>query len=154
MTRSHTATLFEYDRYPYQIGNRDWVQADGPRIHLTEETLQELELLNQSKRFLEINRNFIRPLNYIGVVKAGDVTLQIFPKLFKGDAYHRHKDIIARNVLKMLTVAEDLSIRDIDAADLATEDLDFFEIFVHLFAKNLIQLVKNSQARQYVTRQD
>jgi len=154
LTRSHTATLFEYDRYPYRIDSRDYVQADSLLIHLTEETLQELETLNQSKRFLDIDRNVIRPLNYIGVVKAGNITLQIFPKLFRGDAYLQHKDIIARNVLKMLTIAEDLSIRDIDAADLATEDLDFFEIFVHLFVKNLLPLIKCSQARQYVTRQE
>ncbi|KAF5051004.1 McrBC 5-methylcytosine restriction system component [anaerobic digester metagenome] len=154
LTRSHSATLFEYERYPYHIESRDHVKADGSLIHLTEETLQELETLNQSKRFLEIDRTVIRPLNYIGVVKAGGITLQIFPKLFRGDAYLRHKDIIARNVLKVLTIAEDLSIQEIDAADLATEDLDFFEIFVHLFAKNLIPLVKCSQARQYVTRQE
>ena len=154
LTGSHSATLFEYERYPYRIGNRDSVQPGDPLIYLAEGTLQELETLNRSKRFLEIDRNTIRPLNYIGVVKAGEITLQIFPKLFRGDASFRHRDLIARNVLKMLIIAENLSIREIDVADLATEELDFFEIFVHLFAKNLNKLIKSSRARQYVTRQE
>jgi len=145
-----TATLFEYLRYTYQPADADHYSEDEKTLYLTEGTLDELDKINNTKKFLEIDRKTIKPLNYIGVVKAGDITIQIFPKLFKDGKYEKHKEVIARNLLKMLSYSEKLSIREIDSADLDTEELDFFEIFIYLFAKNLNELIKTTQKREYI----
>ena len=149
------ATLFEYVSYPYKVSREtDSFSIAENALYLTEGTLQELEQLNKTKGFLEIGRKTLRPLNYIGVVMAGDLTIQILPKLFKNDRYEAHKSVIAGNVLKMLSYTESLPITEIDTADIDTEEFEFFEVFVWLFAKNLAELIKSNQVREYVKRSE
>lgn len=148
------ATLFEYVPYLYEPDTSNSFSAEERILCLTEETLQEFEQLNKAKCFLEMGRRTLRPLNYIGVVKVGDLTVQILPKLFKGEDYTRYKRVIAGNVLKMLSYAESLPITEIDIADLDTEEFEFFEVFVWLFAKNLAELIKSHLSREYVTRRE
>ena len=50
----------------------------------------------------------------------------------------------------MLSYSEKLSIREIDSADLDTEENDFFEIFIYFFAKNLNELIKSTQKKEYI----
>ena len=146
-----TATLFEYVTYDVVPSKEtDYYSEKSKAIHLTEETLNELEKINKTIKFLDIGRKTIKPLNYIGVVKTGSVTIEILPKLFKDDRYEKHRAVIARNLLKMLSYSEKLSIREIDSADLDTEELDFFEIFIYFFAKNLNELIKSTQKKEYI----
>lgn len=144
-----TLTLFEYVTYQIPSIDRNYSEKSSI-LHLTEETLNELEKINETSKFLDIRRKTLKPLNYVGVVKAGSVSIEILPKLFKDDKYEQHKAVIARNLLKMLSYSEKLSLREIDLADLDTEELDFFEIFVYFFAKNLNELMKSTQRREYI----
>jgi len=146
-----TATLFEYVAYPYEVAGHDSF-SEG-RLHLTEETLDRLDTLNETKRFLDIGRHTLRPLNYVGVVKAGGITLQILPKLYRGDAYERHRATIAGNLLTMLSCTERLSIRAMDLAGLDVENTDLFEVFMALFAQNLSRLLNSTQKKAY-TREE
>lgn len=149
------ATLFEYVSYQYKVAQEtDSFSVAENVLYLTEETLQELEQLNKTKGFLEIGRKTLKPLNYIGVVRVGNLTIQILPKLFKSDRYEAHKSVIAGNILKMLTYTESLPITEIGTADLDTEEFEFFEVFVWLFAKNLAELIKSNQVREYVRRSE
>ncbi|MDD4255857.1 MAG: hypothetical protein PHP59_10850, partial [Methanofollis sp.] len=146
-----TATLFEFQACPYKVGGTDaW---DGDVLRLTEETLAALDALNAARPFLAIGRDTIKPLNLVGVVKAGGITLEVLPKLFGGDAYLRHRTVIAGNLLTMLACTERLSIRDMDLAGLDLDQTDLFEVFIFLFAKHLARLLKTTQRREY-TRQD
>lgn len=149
------ATIFEYVSYRYEPAlETNSFSAEENVLYLTEETLQELEHLNRTRYFLDIRRKTLKPLNYIGVVTVGDLTIQILPKLFKDDGYENNKSIIAGNVLKMLSYAESLPITEINTADLDTEEFEFFEVFVCLFAKNLAELIKSHQNREYVARSE
>ncbi|QSZ66170.1 hypothetical protein RJ40_00975 [Methanofollis aquaemaris] len=146
-----TATLFEFQAYPYEVAGTDSV--DGNILRLTEETLAALDAMNATRPILEIGRETIRPLNLVGVMKVGGITLEILPKLFKGEAYQRHRTVIAGNLLTMLACTERLSIREVDLAGLDLEQTDLFEVFIFLFAKRLARLLKSTQRREY-TRQD
>jgi len=145
------ATLFEYKTYNYEETKNDYFRDN--KLGLTKSTLEILESLNAEKQFLEIGRKTIKPLNYVGVVTAGDITIQIFPKLFKKD-FERHKRVIAGNLLKMLSYTGSISIREIDSADLNIENIDLFEIFIRLFARDLAHLLRTTHNRSYVDRAD
>ncbi|QIB90687.1 5-methylcytosine restriction system specificity protein McrC [Methanosarcina mazei] len=145
------ATLFEYVTYNVVLSTeKDYYSENSRTLHLTEETLNELEKINKTNKFLDIGRKTLKPRNCIGVVKAGSITIEILPKLFKDDRYEQHRAVIARNLLKMLSYSEKLSLKEIDSADLDTEELDFFEIFIYFFAKNLNELIKLTQRREYI----
>jgi 5-methylcytosine-specific restriction enzyme subunit McrC len=146
-----TATLFEYERVNYEITSqteKDHHADYSKPLHLTEEILNELEKINKTNNFLDIGRKTIKPLNYVGVVKTGPITIEILPKMFKSE-YEKHRAVIARNLLKMLSYSE-LLPRNIDSADLDTEKLNFFEIFIYFFARNLNELIKSIQIKEYI----
>jgi 5-methylcytosine-specific restriction enzyme subunit McrC len=154
---SSVATLFEYTIYDYEelsSGEQDYFVEEENKLYLTRDTLNELERLNRNKKFLEIGRRKIKPLNYVGVVKTGSITIQVFPKLYRKRSESDYKDVAAKNLLKMLSFTETLQIRDVDYADLVTRKLDFFEIFIYLFAKNLLKILKTKQNIEYVRRKD
>lgn len=145
------ATLFEYVTYPYERADGDSF-IDG-KFFLSQKTLAALDKLNKEYQFLDIGYNTIKPLNYVGVIWIGDLSIQIFPKLFKGDNYSLYKDLISGNLLKMLSLTESLTIKEIESADLEKRrDYDLFEIFMHLFAKNLAHVLKNTHNRSYVAK--
>ncbi|MEM1671821.1 MAG: hypothetical protein QXY92_08620 [Archaeoglobaceae archaeon] len=139
-------TLFEYKPVEYEIGKSDDIEGD--RLMLTEKTIEQLEKINEKNKFLEIGRKRIKPLNYVGVVKAGKITLEIFPKFASED----RKEMIAGNLLKMLEFTL-LDFREVDYAELS-EINDFFEILIEIFARNLLNLLKTKQNFQYVRRYD
>lgn len=146
-----TATLFEFQACPYEVGGADaW---DGNVLSLTEETLAALDAMNAGRPFLAIGRTTLKPLNLVGVVKAGGITLEILPKLFRGECCQEHRGVIAGNLLAMLARTERLSVREVDLAGLDLDQTDLFEVFIFLFAKHLARLLKTTQRREY-TRQE
>jgi len=156
---SNIATLFEYESVDYEIRDKDdAIYEDGKTIlSLTEKTMEELEKLNETRKFIEITRRKLKPLNYVGVVKTGGITLEIFPKFVtdrRGNADLSKKDIIARNLLKMLQYTHTVNIREIDYASIFKERHSFFEVFISIFAKNLLSLLKCRQNREYMRKYD
>ena len=69
-----TATLFEYVAYPYEVAGRDSF-SEG-RLHLTEETLDRLDTLNETKRFLRHRPAHPPDPAHVCLVKAGGIILR------------------------------------------------------------------------------
>jgi len=148
------ATLFEYTRYSYRRGSTDSFDEQEKSFVFSEKTLTVLEELNHSQKFLDTGLNTIRPLNFVGVVRTGDLTIQIFPKLFKNQKDAQDLPVIAGNLLKMLSYTENLPIKEAEIAGLAQEKLDLFEIFIAIFARNLLRTIKTSQKKEYIKRNE
>ncbi|WP_332449378.1 McrC family protein [Methanoculleus sp.] len=146
------ATLFEYGRYPYRSSKTD--SFSGETLYLTDKTIELLDSLNHKKPFLDIGRNTIKPLNYVGVVRASGFTVQIFPKLFKHGSYREQRSTVAGNLLKMLSHTRNVPITEVDLTGLDLRKMDIFEVFIHLFAKNLLVTMKNSLKREYIQDSD
>jgi len=152
MEQMPTVTLFEHRSYPYTKADRDSFHEG--RLSLSESTIAFLEELNQTKPFLECGLNTIQPLNYVGVIRTGDLTIQIFPKLFSDQNIAEHQAIVARNLLKMLAHTDNLPIKETDISSLDVERIDLFEVFIRLFAKELSRTIRYSQKREYVNKNE
>nr|WP_303714165.1 McrC family protein [Methanoculleus marisnigri] len=150
-TRS-AATLFEYRRYPY-VSSRTDSFSEGT-LFLTDTTIELLDRLNSRKPFLDIGRNTIQALNYVGVVRANGFTIQIFPKLFAHETCREQRSTVAGNLLKMLSQTGNVPITEVAPVGLDLRKMDLFEIFIHLFAKNLLITIKNSRKREYIRNSD
>ena len=146
------ATLFEYRRYPYVSSKKDSFREGT--LFLTDKTIGLLESLSSKRPFLEIGRNSIKPLNYVGVVRANGFTVQIFPKLFTRESYREQRATVAGNLLKMLSHTGNVPITEVDPAGLDLRKTDLFEVFIHLFAKNLLTTIKNLLKREYIQNSD
>ncbi|WP_067072787.1 McrC family protein [Methanoculleus horonobensis] len=147
-----TATLFEYQKYPYESSKTDSFKEGT--LHLTDKTIELLDSLNSKRPILEIGRNTIKPLNYVGVVRVNGFTVQILPKLFAQESCPEQKTLAAANLLKMLFHTENVPITEVDPAGLDLRKMDLFEVFIHLFAKNLLNTIKISLKREYITNSD
>ncbi|KDE54379.1 hypothetical protein, partial [Methanoculleus sp. MH98A] len=142
------ATLFEYQRYPYVPSKTDSF-GEGT-LHLTKKTIELLDSLNSKRPFLEIGRDSIKPLNYVGVVRTNGFTVQILPKLFAWESYREQRAMAAANLLKMLSHTENVPITEVDPAGLDLRKMDLFEVFIRLFAKSLLNTIKSSLKREYI----
>lgn len=146
------APLYEYQRYRCLRSEKNYFKDN--ELHLTENSLKYLKSLNESKRFLEFGFDTIRPLNYVGIVRTDDLTIQIFPKLFNDTRYQEHLPVVAGNLLKMLSYAVEVPITETDLANLDLAETDLFEIFIHIFAKKLLHTIRLSQNREYIKKSD
>ena len=151
---NNIVTLFEYDSRKFEIGNQDYYNED--KFTLTDKTIEELKKLSD-KNLIELKWKEVKALNYVGVIKAGDITIEILPKFLKNGEkrnFEELKGVAIKNLLKMLEFTQRLKIKEIDYTGLEEVKHDFFEVFIYLFAKNLLSLLKVKQNYEYVRRRD
>ena len=146
-------TLFEYTSRTFKEGDRDFYDEKNDELTLKTETIEELERLSERK-LIEVTRKKIKALNYVGVIKAGDITIEIFPKFLKEGDEGELRKIASKNLLKMLEYTQKWRFREIDYADLERIEHDFFEILIYIFAKNLLSLLKVKQNYEYVRKRN
>lgn len=76
----NVVTLFEYESKKFDISDQDSYKDD--KLFLTTETIEVLKKLSEKKddkKVIELKWKEIKALNYVGVIKAGDITIEIFP---------------------------------------------------------------------------
>lgn len=150
----HTFTEYSTKSIQSDLG---W-GIDDPR-------LDQLEHLNAQNgdRLFSVGRKTIKASQYVGLVRLGDTTMQILPKIAaKGDfdkpeVTPEYQDAVRsamRNMLVMLSVACDLPLRAQDSAQLHTEAGDWLEILTRLFALELHRQFKAGLPHAYVTIED
>lgn len=142
----------EYSTITYQVcpaSEDEGYDEKQKCLKITNDTLQILEEQLLNTKFLEIYPDKIRTLNYAGVAKFGSLKIEILPKFFKSGNFEENKHIIMNNLLYMLNHSNLFNFKEVDSADLDVRN-DFLEIIVLLFAKNLVNLLKCQQTRQYV----
>ena len=87
----------------------------------------------------------IRAKNYVGVLQLNnDVQLQILPKIHGGTLADSKKTF-----LKMLKTLRDFPSKSFNEANVNTEKMPIFEIFIRLFIKEVQHLVKRGLKSAY-----
>jgi len=149
-------SLLEYSNIPFQVCptlREEGVDSEKNVVYITQESLSQLQILTKEVKFLEIYHNYFRTLNFAGIAKVGNLKIEILPKFFDGGDIQTDKQKIMNNLLYMLKHSNIFNFKELENADLDIKN-DFLEVFIFLFAKNLIQLLKNQQDRQYLRQED
>ncbi|WP_175059855.1 McrC family protein [Thermococcus sp. 2319x1] len=138
--------LFEFTPVRYQLGNSLKFDKSNSILYIPEGYLNKLERLNEKLNFLEFTLKTIKPKNKVGVVKVGDLTVQILPKLLRG-GYEEleakdNKRLVMNNLIEMLAIAEEVPITPAEVAELEKTDAEFLEILITLYSKKLLSLLK------------
>ncbi len=153
-------SVFEYDEVKYALtDNKEKIEDNT--LYLKENSLSYLENLEE-KKIAIIYRNKIKFQNYIGVISFDNITIEILPKFLKNNLDANSIDIETRrniyfNLIRMLEYSKwwEMSIKEIELAEFKEKDLsDFFEIFIYLFAKNLVDLLKKTRDYSYIRKFD
>lgn len=138
-------TLFEWVQYPIREGSVPGF--DNGTLVLPPGFFDILDERDSDSQIFSRTRNTLTPNKMVGVIRVGDVTIQILPKLFRENLSH-YRPVIARNLGVMLSYM-DLGISRTDLASLDREDLDMLELFIRIFAERLHTLLSRCQHQQY-----
>lgn len=87
--------------------------------------------------------NRIKAKQYVWIMKINNKNIQILPKIF----WDKNEDIL-KNLLYMLSYTKKLKIKESDIASLWKIN-DLFEIFIYIFSKELIELLKKDFKKNY-----
>jgi len=137
--KNNTIQLFEYEKskksLPKIIGNvrklnKSLFKNDG-----------ETGLLNL------VSNNRIKAGRYVGIIQVGKQTIEVLPKVLS-NLDDNSSSFIRKNLLFMLSYINKLDIKETDIAKLK-KTTDLFEIIIHLFAKNLLELLKKDFVKNY-----
>lgn len=152
-----TITLFEHQKRPYKDLNWD---VDHPVI-------ARLEGLNEAAgtELVRLRRTHLQATQFVGVIQAGEVTLQILPKIdfdpvgdadAQGDSrpFQAAVQSATRNLLHLLAYTQDLQVKEQDIAPLLRVRSNWFELLTRLLAMELQRQMKQGLQRAYVSFED
>jgi 5-methylcytosine-specific restriction enzyme subunit McrC len=139
--------------------------ASDLRWNVNDPRLDYLEQINAQNgdNIFSVGRKSIKASKYVGLIRLGDITLQILPKIAdqgnfdKPDYTPEYQQAVRsamHNLLVMLSVACDVPLRAQDSAQLHNEPGDWLEILTRLFALELHRQLKLGLSQSYVTVED
>ncbi len=101
-------------------------------------------------RILVDGGRFVRAQNIVGVIAAGEHTLEILPKIDgpKGEQGARER------LIHMLSLVHDLEVAPEGAACLGIQHQTLLDVLVRLFADRLIDAVRHGLPRRYLNHEE
>lgn len=155
--------IVELKEYDVITTNREASRGIG-RVYLDKDSFKELERLiltttetddSYANDFFTIGslRNvgkIIRAKNYVGVLQLpSTVQLQILPKLNS-----KNQEDIKKTFLKMLKTLKEFPSKTFNEANLTTEKLPIFEVFIRMYIREVQLLVKKGLKSTYYNTED
>lgn len=143
-----TLTLFEHTSKPFDWDNRHCAALERMREAFGSDVLRPI-VQGRTKK--------LQAAQYVGVVRLGNRTIQILPKIYQPSEATDEKERAeesTRNLLHMLETAGHLPIREHAIAPLLRRGRDWFEILTRLFASHLLEEWQRGAFRTYHTLTD
>ncbi len=140
--------LFEHESLPFDWQERDLAAIDRLNRAMGADILRATIRGRQKE---------IKAAQHVGVVRLGHRTVQILPKVYRSPEVANEKERAreaTRNLLYMLEVAGQLSVREHALAALFRRDLDWFEILTWFFATHLTDEWQRGAHRGYQAVED
>ena len=105
---------------------------------------------------LEHKRRALRARGVVGILAAGDASLEILPKIdvAPGETTDHQNAAIRKRLVHMLAVALDLKIDLGVITDLAWQRETLLEILIRIFCDKLTEALRKGMPRRYITCED
>jgi 5-methylcytosine-specific restriction enzyme subunit McrC len=105
---------------------------------------------------LEHGRKALRARGVVGILAAGDASLEILPKIdvAPGETPDHENAAIRKRLVHMLAVALDLKIDLGVITDLAWQRETLLEILIRIFCDKLTETLRKGMPRRYVGREE
>jgi 5-methylcytosine-specific restriction enzyme subunit McrC len=136
-------TVFEHEARPFPWSDRDLFLLQRMRDSMGSDVL---------RAGVRGKTRIIQAAQHVGVVRLGNRTIQVLPKIYRSDAEGSEGDRAkeaTRNLLYMLEVAGQLPVREHALAPLLQFGEDWFEILTRLFASHLLEEWQRGAYRTY-----
>ncbi len=142
--RNKTITFFEHERKTFK---------DLEQLGLSKKDRNKLIKLNRKLKIFKVEYDTIKAKQFVGALKINNTTIQILPKIYKNERNEEQKQKEAlTNLLYMLSYTKRLKIKE-NFANLSKNN-DLFEIYIYLFAKNLLREIENGIYKNYNKKEE
>ncbi|WP_068321565.1 McrC family protein [Pyrococcus kukulkanii] len=145
-------TLFEHEPREVDESVREAIKLINRALPRPTSTSNDSpqEEFTEENGFFQVTAKGIKAKHYVGFAFAGDLSIQVLPKVFK--SWGELDAIIG--LMKMLNVSYGLNIYDVDLATFKSlkAPRDIFEVLVFLYAKSLWEEILKGYHREYVQR--
>ena len=148
-------SLFEHQTLPYRE-----IPGFPADLAARERVLEQIEHINREAglEILHLGRKDLLANALVGVLRAGDFTFEILPKIDwegSGNAPQTSpRQSAVRNLLVMLSYASHIPIYDQATAALEEQINPWFELLTRLFALDLHRQVQAGLSQQYISQED
>ncbi len=107
------------------------------------------------REYSEKSKVKIKAKNWVGIVSINDWTLEILPKFIKKDEnWEENREKTIKNLVKMLQIAWDLPIRDVDISSLKIGKNSIFEVLLTIYSIKLLDTIKEGLYKEYIRVSD
>lgn len=141
-------TLFEHEAVPFAWADHHLARFERLRAAVGADVLRPTVLRGH---------HFLQATQFVGVVRLGNDTIQILPKIYRFDTIddQRARERAAtRNLLYMLSYAGQIDIKEREVTTLLQHDSNWFEILTRLFATHLAEEWQRGPTRGYQVIED
>lgn len=153
----HVITLFERQSIPYEYLG---VKPHDPLLELLEKIIQ-----SSGNELLTLERKALRANQYVGVIAAGDYSIQILPKIdcdpesnheaSPGSiSYERAATSASQNFLHLLTHAYQIKLHNQTLASISAQPGSWLELLTRLFSIELMTQLQLGFHQDYVQKDD
>lgn len=140
-----TIRVHEYQRVFFALDGRQDSIPDAYKSALTQAN-EQYALQHREPLFNWVNPHAIQFRHVVGVVRIGDLTLEILPKVHKGED---DGTLDRAYLLRLLQVSGTLPLSTNEIASLATQSGALIDIVLRLFADEATTQLKQGRIHQY-----
>lgn len=140
-------SLFEHEAVP--------LERLGRSAEALRRLDEELSMISRETVLDWSRREYVKAKNFVGVMQAGSLTVEILPKVDAGPqpAGGPARSAARSNLLLMLVRAGVLPVQERDVASLQTERLHLLDAFAVLFGRRLLEELRRGLHRGYLERE-
>ncbi|YBV96847.1 McrC family protein [Phyllobacteriaceae bacterium JZ32] len=147
-------TIREWDKLAYGEGEGQILERHADR--LASLAARSAFAGRGGSGVLEHGRHALRAHGVVGILAAGDASLEILPKIevAPGETTDHQNAAIRKRLVHMLAVALDLEIDLGVITNLAWQRETLLEILIRIFCNKLTEALRKGMPRRYITRED
>ncbi|AEI36765.1 McrC family protein [Francisella salina] len=155
MSLKNAKTIFEHQ------------ELEWSKVSNKSKAIKTLEWLEKQQNFkpFKYTAKGIKAKQYVGVISLGGQLVQVLPKVFSKQSHKmsfRQAVTIESNsindsitgLMYLLKITKKLKINEVELAKLCKHTDSMLEVFIRLFADNLLELLQNDYRRNYVAQED
>ena len=133
--------LFEHETIPFNWTDRD--------LRLLAAVNRQAGANILTPKIDATGKQQLQAAQYVGVVRLGEQTIQILPKIHSSPGQAASEREATANLLHLLAYASDVPISEQGVAPLLAKKSDWFELLIHLFVTHLASLWQRGALHAY-----
>lgn len=138
--------VFEYERLG--VGEKDFTQKHFEALAV----FYEKQIAEKKETFFNLGYNNVKFKQFVGVLKVGDLTIEVLPKIDRGKK-EREEELWQNILLKMLIRSKTIPILPNNLAQLNAQKHTLFEAFIQLFLQEVEKILADGLVKKYRSKE-